>query len=112
MVSALAKNDDIAVAGPVLKQARPAQITPEGDWRIWMILAGRGWGKTKTGAGGTGLGLAICHEIIAAHRGRIWAENRPEGGTTFSFEIPLSLNTSAEKPQLLAGVESSLAMQQ
>jgi len=45
--------------------------------------------KTKTGAGGTGLGLAICREIIAAHRGRIWAENRPEDGAVFSFEIPV-----------------------
>lgn len=45
--------------------------------------------KTKTGAGGTGLGLSICHEIIAAHRGRIWAENRLGGGTIFSLEIPL-----------------------
>ena len=44
--------------------------------------------KTKTGAGGTGLGLSICKEIITAHKGRIWAENNPEGGATFSFEIP------------------------
>jgi len=47
--------------------------------------------KTKTGAGGTGLGLAICHEIIAAHKGRIWAENRLRGGAVFLFEIPLHL---------------------
>ena len=44
--------------------------------------------KTATGAGGTGLGLAICREIIAAHKGRIWAENRAEGGAIFSFELP------------------------
>jgi phage terminase large subunit-like protein len=30
--------------------ARPDQLAPEGDWLIWLILAGRGWGKTKTGA--------------------------------------------------------------
>tara|TARA_Y100000361_G_scaffold151036_1_gene167686 strand:- start:4269 stop:5627 length:1359 start_codon:yes stop_codon:yes gene_type:complete len=30
--------------------ARPKQRTPEGDWRIWLILAGRGFGKTRTGA--------------------------------------------------------------
>lgn len=30
--------------------ARPEQLTPLGDWRIWLILAGRGWGKTRTGA--------------------------------------------------------------
>lgn len=30
--------------------ARPEQIAPPGDWSIWLILAGRGWGKTRTGA--------------------------------------------------------------
>jgi phage terminase large subunit-like protein len=30
--------------------ARPDQIAPEGDWDIWLALAGRGWGKTRTGA--------------------------------------------------------------
>lgn len=28
--------------------ARPEQIAPDGDWRYWLILAGRGWGKTRT----------------------------------------------------------------
>jgi phage terminase large subunit-like protein len=31
-------------------QARPNQLTPAGNWNIWLILAGRGWGKTRTGA--------------------------------------------------------------
>jgi phage terminase large subunit-like protein len=30
--------------------ARPAQLPPPGDWRTWLLLAGRGWGKTRTGA--------------------------------------------------------------
>lgn len=30
--------------------SRPKQRTPVGDWRIWLILAGRGFGKTRTGA--------------------------------------------------------------
>lgn len=30
--------------------ARPEQVEPEGDWSIWLCLAGRGWGKTETGA--------------------------------------------------------------
>lgn len=30
--------------------ARPDQLEPEGDWLTWLILSGRGWGKTRTGA--------------------------------------------------------------
>lgn len=30
--------------------ARPEQLEPAGDWwSIWLALAGRGWGKTRTG---------------------------------------------------------------
>ncbi len=44
--------------------------------------------KTKTGAGGTGLGLAICKDIIEGHNGKIWAENNPDSGATFTFTLP------------------------
>ena len=30
--------------------ARPKQLPPAGDWAIWMIRTGRGFGKTRTGA--------------------------------------------------------------
>jgi len=30
--------------------ARPDQLPPSGTWQRWLILAGRGWGKTRTGA--------------------------------------------------------------
>jgi phage terminase large subunit-like protein len=30
--------------------ARPKQLPPPGDWWVWLVLAGRGWGKTRTGA--------------------------------------------------------------
>ena len=30
--------------------ARPNQVMPTGDWEIWLVLAGRGFGKTRTGA--------------------------------------------------------------
>lgn len=43
--------------------------------------------KTKTGAGGTGLGLPICKEIIQEHRGRIWAEPNPNGGSIFTVQL-------------------------
>lgn len=41
---------------------------------------------------GTGLGLFISKNIIEAHRGRIWAENNPDGrGSTFTFTLPISI---------------------
>lgn len=30
--------------------ARPNQLLPDGQWTYWLILAGRGFGKTRTGA--------------------------------------------------------------
>lgn len=30
--------------------ARPNQLPPKGDWRTWLVMAGRGFGKTRTGA--------------------------------------------------------------
>lgn len=30
--------------------ARPSQLPRPGDWRVWLLLAGRGFGKTRTGA--------------------------------------------------------------
>lgn len=29
---------------------RPEQFRPPGDWLVWLIRSGRGWGKTRTGA--------------------------------------------------------------
>jgi two-component system sensor histidine kinase KdpD len=38
---------------------------------------------------GVGLGLAICRAIVELHGGGITAENRPGGGATIRFTLPL-----------------------
>ena len=45
--------------------ARPSQLTPPGDWRIWLIKTGRGWGKTRTAA------EWIRAQVDADNRGRL-----------------------------------------
>jgi len=53
------RNDLIASLSPVEARAllydwrfwaRPNQVPPDGHWRVWLLLAGRGFGKTRTGA--------------------------------------------------------------
>lgn len=41
---------------------------------------------------GSGIGLAISKTIIDEHGGKIWAENNPDGGATFSFQLNLYNN--------------------
>jgi signal transduction histidine kinase len=41
---------------------------------------------------GMGMGLSIARTIVQAHKGRIWAENQPEGGVVFHLTMPLAVH--------------------
>jgi signal transduction histidine kinase len=43
---------------------------------------------------GLGMGLFIARAIIEAHNGRIWIENRSEGGASVHIELPLAAGNS------------------
>ncbi|MDR3508419.1 MAG: terminase family protein [Caulobacteraceae bacterium] len=45
--------------------AREAQLPPAGDWRYWLILAGRGFGKTRAGAEWVRAQVALGRQRIA-----------------------------------------------
>lgn len=53
--------------------ARPTQLPPAGDWQSWLILAGRGFGKTRTGA------EWLAHQALT-HDGTRWAVVAPTFG--------------------------------
>ena len=43
---------------------------------------------------GTGLGLAIAQKIVLDHKGNLWAENLPMGGTQISITLPRYLTAA------------------
>jgi two-component system sensor histidine kinase KdpD len=56
-----------------------------------------------------GLGLTICRGVIAAHNGRIWAENRPGGGAVFRFTLPLDGTPPQIAPEVLTASNQLLS---
>lgn len=77
-----------------------AQATSE-EVRISVANRGKGipddmlpavFERYKRGDGaarGVGLGLFIVRSLTQGHGGRVWAENRDEGGTRITFTLPL-----------------------
>ena len=49
---------------------------------------------THTFISGTGMGLSIARDIITAHGGRIWAQNRLEKGAEFAFTLAIARSES------------------
>jgi len=49
-VLASLSDDDAALLNHWEFWARDAQLPPDGDWRIWLFLGGRGAGKTRAGS--------------------------------------------------------------
>jgi len=45
-------------------------------------------------ASGTGMGLWIARELLAAEGGRVWADNRPEGGARFTIVVPVEVRAA------------------
>jgi phage terminase large subunit-like protein len=66
--------------------ARPDQLPPPGDWRTWLILTGRGWGKTR----------ATCEYVRA----------RVESGT--AGRVALIAATAADARDVLVEGESGI----
>ncbi len=49
--------------------------------------------------GHIGLGLPIAKGIVEAHNGKIWIEDTPGGGTTFTVSLPYDRESSAHEPE-------------
>jgi phage terminase large subunit-like protein len=110
-------------------QAHHGQREPAGDWRIWLLMAGRGFGKTRMGAewvwararetpdaeialvGGTiaEVGRVMARALGAAARTGetpLWVPSRgvfefPSGAKAYAY--------SAERPEALRGPEHHFA---
>ena len=50
VLAAMSETDKRAIAEEWTSQALAGQIEPDGVWRTWLLMAGRGFGKTRTGA--------------------------------------------------------------
>ncbi|MDQ1673729.1 MAG: two-component system, OmpR family, sensor histidine kinase MtrB, partial [Frankiaceae bacterium] len=57
----------------------------------------RGSGGDRDGTRGVGLGLALVRDLVAAHGGEVWVEDRPGGGARFLVALP-ALGVDQDEP--------------
>jgi phage terminase large subunit-like protein len=50
LIASLSIDELVAVDGDWSSWAHDGQLPPPGDWRTWVIMAGRGFGKTRAGS--------------------------------------------------------------
>ena len=53
-------------------------------------------GAAKPVRAGTGMGLWIARGLLAAERGRLWAENCGDGGAQFTIAVPAAVRDQAQ----------------
>ena len=97
----LVNNAVQAMKTSATKQLRLQTVfEPQGSIRVTVGDSGTGISEENmkrlfgpfftTKSQGMGIGLSISRSIIDNHRGRIWAERNPNGGTSFHFMIPVA----------------------
>jgi phage terminase large subunit-like protein len=108
--------------------ARAEQLPPPGEWRTWLLLAGRGFGKTRAGAeainlwarAGTARRIAVVAQTIADVRDLSVAALRAAAGPDVTYTATKhyrlrwpngaeALGFSAEDPDSLRGYEFDAA---
>jgi two-component system, LuxR family, sensor histidine kinase DctS len=97
----LLRNGMDAMAGTPPERRELHVATAAGPDTVTVSIADRGPGISAeirehlfepfftTKPEGMGMGLNICRSILELHQGRVWADARPDGGTVFSFSLPL-----------------------
>ena len=64
---------------------------------------------TKETGKGTGLGLTVAYAIVQEHSGSIRVDSSPDGGASFTVELPVSTAESLPKPRRATAANSDLA---